>query len=365
MTVLDLRPSEDCRWDLVSLGEVMLRLDPNDRRVATTRAFSVWEGGGEYNVARSLRRCFGLRSAIVTALADNDVGRLVEDLIFQGGTDVAWLHWAPYDGVGRTVRNGLNFTERGVGVRAARAVSDRGHTAVSQLQRGDIDWTSILREGGTRWFHCGGVFAGLSQTTPAVAKEAMREASRSGAAVSYDLNYRASLWAEAGGTAAAAETNRSLLEHVDVLVGNEEDFYAGLGYKSDGDSDFLGLEANRYERLLHRVLSDHPQVKLAAVTLREARSATVNSWTAVCATRAGFFEGLRLPNLEIYDRVGGGDSFMSGLVYGLLLGKPIGAALNYGIAHGAVAMTNPGDASMATLADVERVVDGRSARIVR
>src|SRR5205809_5257182 len=164
------------RWDLVALGEVMLRLDPGETRIHTTRSFRVWEGGGEYNVARGLRRCFGLRTAIVTALADNPVGRLVEDLMLQGGVDLSHVRWGKYDGVGRQVRNGLNFTERGFGVRAAIGCSDRGHTAVSQLKSGDIDWDHIFAHGGSRWFHTGGIFAALSETTPRVAQEAMESA---------------------------------------------------------------------------------------------------------------------------------------------------------------------------------------------
>jgi 2-dehydro-3-deoxygluconokinase len=232
--MLDVRPSEECRWDLVALGEVMLRLDPGDMRVATTRQFRVFEGGGEYNVARGLARCFGLRTGLVSALADNPVGRLVEDLIRQGGVEQAQLNWVPYDGIGRVVRNGLNFTERGFGVRAALGCSDRGHTAVSQLRPGDIDWNRIFGELGARWFHCGGVFAALSESTAEVAREAMEAAHRHGTIVSYDLNYRPSLWEAVGGRARAAEVNRELVEHVDVLHGKEEEQTAGLGYELDG-----------------------------------------------------------------------------------------------------------------------------------
>src|SRR5579862_3131175 len=196
---LVIRKKEECKWDLVSLGEVMLRLDPGDVRVATTRQFQVWEGGGEYNVARGLRRCFGLKTAVVTALADNPVGRLVEDMMLQGGVDQSHVKWVKYDGVGRTVRNGLNFTERGFGVRAALGCSDRGHTAISQSKPGDFDWEKLFGQEGARWFHCGGIFAALSETTPEVAREAMEAARRFGVVVSYDLNYRDSLWKSIGG----------------------------------------------------------------------------------------------------------------------------------------------------------------------
>src|ERR1041384_674645 len=191
---LQIKSSESCRWDLVSLGEVMLRLDPGDGRVATTRSFQVWEGGGEYNVARGLKKCFGMETAVVTALADNPVGRLVQDLIYQGGVDQSHIRWVKYDGVGRTVRNGLNFTERGFGLRAALGCSDRGHTAVSQLRPGDIDWSEIFERQGARWFPTGGIFCALSETTPLVAKEAMQAARRNGTMISYALNYRESLW---------------------------------------------------------------------------------------------------------------------------------------------------------------------------
>src|ERR1700682_4920776 len=196
---MKIKAKEQFRWDLVSLGEVMLRLDPGDLRITTTREFRVWEGGGEYNVARGLRRCFGLNTAIVTALADNPVGRLIEDLMLQGGVDLEHLRWVKYDGVGRVVRNGLNFTERGFGVRAALGCSDRGHTAVSQIRPGDVDWARIFAEQGARWFHTGGIFCALSESTPKIAQEAIEAARRAGTIVSYDLNYRASLWASVGG----------------------------------------------------------------------------------------------------------------------------------------------------------------------
>jgi 2-dehydro-3-deoxygluconokinase len=363
---VNLRPAEDCRWDLVSLGEVMLRLDPGDERIATTRSFRVWEGGGEYNVARGLKRCFGMRTGLVSALADNAVGRLIEDLLFQGGVDLAQLDWVPFDGVGRTVRNGLNFTERGFGVRAALGVSDRGHSAASQMKPGDVDWERIFGSEGARWFHTGGIFCALSETTSELAREAMNAARKHGTVVSFDLNYRPSLWAAIGGPARAAEVNRALVGLVDVLLGNEEDFSAALGYEVEGaDDDLLELNVAAYEHLLEQVVADYPQLALAASTLRGARTATINDWSAVCRTRTDFHVGPRLDGLEVYDRVGGGDSFASGLFYGLLTGQPVAGALAYGVAHGALAMTTPGDTSMATLGEVERLVRGKSARVVR
>jgi 2-dehydro-3-deoxygluconokinase len=348
-------------WDCVALGEVMLRFDPGDGRIATTRTFSVSEGGGEYNVARGLRRCFGLRTAIVTALADNAIGRLLEDLVLQGGVDTHYVSWVPFDGVGRGVRNGLNFVERGFGVRAALGVSDRGHSAAAAMQPGDVDWAQIFGRDGARWFHCGGIFAALSPGTAPLALDGMRNARAHGATVSFDLNYRPSLWQTLGGAEAAAALNRELVAMVDVLFGNEEDLSAALGYGTfDGR-----LDIDAYAELHRRVLDDYPQLQLVATSLREARTATVNDWGGVCSTPDEVVVGRQLHGLEIFDRVGGGDSFASGVIYGLLSGFDAATALEYGIAHGALAMTTPGDTSMATLAEVERVVAGGAARVIR
>jgi 2-dehydro-3-deoxygluconokinase len=355
-----IRPAEGCKYDLVSLGEVMLRLDPGDRRIATARAFAASEGGGEYNVARGLRRCFSLRTAVVTALADNPVGRLIEDLMLQGGVDLTYLRWVPYDGVGRDVRNGLNFVERGFGVRAALGCSDRGRSAASMMRPGDVDWDAIFGGDGARWFHCGGIFVALGEETGALALEAMAAARRHATVVSFDLNYRPSLWKALGGPKAAADANKPLVELVDVLFGNEEDFSTALGYGEFGEID---LEA--YAELHRRVLADYPHLQMVATTLRQAHTATLNDWTGVCSTRDSFVVGPSFPRLEIFDRVGGGDSFASGIIYGLLQGFHVERALAYGVAHGALAMTTPGDTSMATLADVERLVAGEAARVER
>ena len=365
MSELVVKASDTCRWDLVSLGEVMLRLDPGDGRVATTRSFRVWEGGGEYNVARGLKRCFGLRTAVVTALVDNPVGRLVEDLMFQGGVDQI-VKWAKDDGVGRTVRNGLNFTERGFGVRAALGCSDRGHTAVSQLRPGEIDWDRIFGRDGARWFHTGGIFAALSETTPLVAKEAMQAARRHGVVISYDLNYRASLWKSIGGQARAREVNRELATYVDVMLGNEEDFTAALGFEVEGmDEHISALDVGNFKKMIERAISEFPNFKVVATTLRNAKTATFNDWGAVCYYEGKLVEARSRENLEIYDRVGGGDSFASGLAYGFLMGKGAQWAVDCGAAHGALAMTTPGDTTMATLSEVERVMKGGTARVSR
>lgn len=363
---LNIRTKRDCRWDVVALGEVMLRLDPGDGRIHTTRTFQVWEGGGEYNVARGLKRCFGLDAAVVTALADNPVGRLVQDLIYQGGVDQSHVRWIKFDGVGRTVRNGLNFTERGFGLRAALGCSDRGHTAVSQMKPGDVDWNEIFGREGARWFHTGGIFAALSETTPLVAREAMEAAKRHGALVSYDLNYRASLWKGVGGREKAREVNRTLAPFVDVMIGNEEDFTACLGLEVEGlDENHSNLDVAAFRRMIERAVEAFPNFKVVATTLRNAKTASLNDWGAVCYFDGELYQAPTRENLEIYDRVGGGDSFASGLIYGLLADRGAQWAVECGAAHGALAMTTPGDTTTATLSEVERVMKSGTARVER
>lgn len=363
---LHVPPADGRRWDLVALGEVMLRLDPGDGRIATTREFRAWEGGGEYNVARGLRRCFGLRTAVVTALADNPVGRLIEDLMLQGGVDLSHLGWVPYDGVGRSVRNGLNFTERGFGARAAVGCSDRGYTAASQLRPGLIDWDVIFGTEGARWFHTGGIFAGLSETTPLVAREAMEAARRHGTVVSYDLNYRPSLWKSIGGHARAQEVNRELAPFVDVMLGNEEDFTAALGFEVEGlDPNLSALEPANFARMIDEVVRAFPNLSVVATSLRRATTASRNDWGGVCAVDGRLHEATQRTDLEILDRVGGGDSFASGLIYGFLTGDDPARAIEHAAAHGALAMTTPGDTSMATLAEVEALIRGEAARVAR
>ncbi len=362
---LIVKPKEGCRWDLLALGEVMLRLDPGDRRIATTRRFDVWEGGGEYNVARGLKRCFGLDTAVVSAFADNAVGRLIQDLIYQGGVDQSLVKWVPDDGVGRSVRNGLNFTERGFGVRAAAGCSDRGHTAASQLKPGEIDWDAVFGKSGARWFHTGGIFCALSPTTPDVALEAMAAARRHGVVVSYDLNYRASLWKANGGKAKAQEVNRRVASLVDVMVGNEEDFSAALGFDIPGvDENLTDFETAAFKKMIAQVVKEFP-FQVVATTLRKARTASTNDWGAICYCDGQFYEATHRPGLEIYDRVGGGDSFDSGLIYGFLSGQSPQWAVECGAAHGALAMTTPGDTTMATFAEVKQVMKGAGARIAR
>ncbi|HRT57654.1 MAG TPA: sugar kinase [Candidatus Paceibacterota bacterium] len=366
METLKIKPAGSCKYDLLALGEIMLRLDPGEGRVRTTREFKVWEGGGEYNVARGLRRCFGLKTAVCTAFADNDIGRLIEDFILQGGVETEFIKWVPYDGVGRTVRNGLNFTERGFGVRGAVGIPDRGHTAASQLKPGDFDWEHIFGSLGVRWFHTGGIFAALSETTPKLVIEAVQAARRHGTIVSYDLNYRPSLWKGIGGLPKAQEVNREIAKYVDVMIGNEEDFTACLGFKVPGlDEHITKIDVSSFKAMIQQATAAYPNFKVTATTLRVVKSATRNDWGAICWAGGRFYEAPNREDMEILDRVGGGDSFASGLIYGFLKFNDPQKAVEYGAAHGALAMTTPGDTSMASLKEVEALVKGGSARVQR
>ena len=366
MSTLTIKPAGSCRFDEISLGEIMLRLDPGDSRIKNARSFTVWEGGGEYNVARGLRKCFGLQTAVVTALPENDIGHLVEDFVMQGGVDTSLIKWVPFDGIGAATRVGLNFTERGFGLRGALGVSDRGHSAASQLKPGDIDWEYVFGTLGARWFHTGGIYAALSETTPLVLEEAMAAARKHGTIISYDLNYRPSLWKAFGGQEACRKVNRRLAKYVDVMIGNEEDYTACLGLAVEGvDANLSALPIDGFKRMIERALKEFPNFKVAATTLRTVKSASVNDWSAICWYDGSFHQAMEMKDLWIYDRVGGGDSFASGLIYGLLTFHDAQKAVNYGCAHGALAMTTPGDTSMASKAEVEKVVAGGSARVVR
>jgi len=366
MSVIDVKAAKDCAYDIVSLGEVMLRLDPGEGRIRTARTFRAWEGGGEYNVARGLRRCFGQRAAVVTAFAKNEVGLLMEDFILQGGVDTSLIHWVDYDGIGRSVRNGLNFTERGFGIRGAVGCSDRGNTAASQLNVGDVDWDHLFGTLGVRWFHTGGIFAALSETTGPVVIEAAKAAKKYGTIVSYDLNYRPSLWKGFGGLEKCREINREIAQYVDVMIGNEEDFTACLGFEVEGaDENLTDLDVGSFQKMIGKAVSEFPNFKAAATTMRGVKTATVNDWGAMCWVGGKFYTATHRPDLEILDRVGGGDSFASGFIYGLMeLGGPQ-SAIEYGAAHGALAMTTPGDTTMASLAEVEKIVAGAGARVDR
>ncbi|MBN2511934.1 MAG: sugar kinase [Sedimentisphaerales bacterium] len=366
MNDLKLKQQSECKYDILSLGEIMLRLDPGSERIHTTRMFRVWEGGGEYNVARGMKRCFGKRAAVATAIADNPIGRLLEDFIFQGGVSTEYIRWIPFDGIGRKSRVGLNFTERGFGVRAAVGCSDRANSAASQIKKGDFDWEKIFGQDGVRWLHTGGIFAALSATTPDAIIEAVTIAKKYGTMVSYDLNYRASLWKDIGGQDKARQVNREIAKYVDVMIGNEEDFTAALGFEVEGlDEHCSNLDPSNFKKMIQKAVAQFPNFKAVATTLRNAKTAGRNDWGSILYIDGKFHEAVLRPDLEIYDRVGGGDSFASGLIYGLMEGKSPEQAVNYGAAHGALAMTTPGDTSTASLKEVEAVMKGATARIAR
>ncbi len=363
---LTIRPASECQFDQLSLGEIMLRLDPGENRVRTARHFTAWEGGGEYNTSRGLRKCFGLKTAVCSAFVDNEVGHLIEDFVMQGGVATDFLLWREDDGIGRTVRNGLNFTERGFGIRGAVGVPDRGNSAASQLKPGDFDWDHIFGKLGVRWFHTGGIFAALSATTAALTVEAVKAAARHGTIVSYDLNYRPSLWKTIGGLQKAQEVNREIARYVDVMIGNEEDFTASLGFEVKGTDHTLStIETGAFKAMIETAVKDFPNFKVAATTLRRVITATRNDWSAILWHEGQFYESRKYPDLEILDRVGGGDSFASGLQFGFLSKNDPQLAVDYGAAHGAFASTTPGDTSMATRKEVEKLMKGGSARVVR
>ena len=363
---LILKDRSECMFDCLSLGEVMLRFDPGESRIHTSRNFTVWEGGGEYNVSRGLRRCFGLKTVVVTALVDNPVGRLLEDCMLQGGVNTDYIFWRQGDPIGKNVRNGLNFTERGYGIRGAIGQSDRANTAASQMKVGDIDWEYIFGELGVRWFHTGGIFAALSKTTAEVVLEAVKVAKKYGTVISYDLNYRPSLWKDNGGEEAAAKINREIVTYLDVLIGNEEDYGACLGFEIPGnDNDFKELDKNGYGKMVLTVQSTFKNLYCVANTLRTVKNASINDWDAILCVGDKVYHTSPFNDLEIFDRVGGGDSFAAGLIYGFLKNFGPEKALAYGVTHGALAMSTPGDTSMANLKEVEGIIRGSSARIVR
>jgi 2-dehydro-3-deoxygluconokinase len=364
--MLKIKKKSECMWDELSLGEIMLRFDPYDSRIKTARTFRIWEGGGEYNVARGLRKCFGKDTAVVTGIVRNDIGHLLIDLINQGNVDTRYIKWFDFDGIGRDARVGLNFTERGFGLRGALGVSDRANSAASKIKKGDIDWEKIFANDGVRWFHTGGIFAALSETTPEVVIEAAECAKENNTIVSYDLNYRPSLWKAIGGSEKAIEVNREIAKYVDVMLGNEEDFTKCLGFEVKGTGEKLDkLDPTIFKDMLNTCIKEYPNFKAAATTLRGVKTAGYNDWSAILYTDGKFYQAEKRMNMEIYDRVGGGDSFASGLIYGFLEGMDPQQIVEYGAAHGALAMTTPGDTTMASLKEVENMVKGAGARVVR
>ncbi|MBQ7160940.1 MAG: sugar kinase [Clostridia bacterium] len=363
---LDLKSKSECRYDAVSLGEIMLRLDPGEGRIRCAREFRVWEGGGEYNVMRGLRRCFGMQTGVITAFADNEVGKLMEDLILQGGVDTSLIKWCKTDGIGRTCRNGLNFTERGFGIRGAVGCSDRANTAISKMTPDDFDFEYIFGTLGARWFHTGGIYAALSEQSCETVIAAIKTAKKHGTVVSYDLNYRPSMWSAIGGIDKCREVNREIAKYVDVMIGNEEDFTACLGFEIEGNDEGLKkLNIEGYKKMINEAAATYPNFKAVATTLRTVKTATVNDWSALCWADGEIYKAADYNGLEILDRVGGGDSFASGLIYGLMTTGDAEKAVNYGAAHGALAMTTPGDTTMASLKEVESLMAGGGARVKR
>ncbi len=362
--------TEECRYDCLSLGEIMLRFDPGDKRIRSADRFDVYAGGGEYNVSHGLSSCFGLRTGVITALADNEIGKLIVSFVQRGGVDTSLIRWMDFDGIGREVRNGLNFTEKGFGARGSLGVSDRGNTAASKIKADDFDFEYIFGTLKSRWLHTGGIFAALSETASEAVIKAICAAQKHGTTVSYDLNFRPSLWKTIGGTARAVSVNREIVKHVDVLIGNEEDYTACLGLDIEGNKgDLTALDQAGYRKMLNEVFRMLPDLKAAAVTLRTVKSASVNSWQAMCGIRSAgdvrIFVSRNYEDALIYDRIGGGDSFASGFIYGLLSGEDFQTALEYGVAHGLLAMTTPGDLTMASASEVIKLASGGSARVVR
>ena len=363
---LNIKSKDICKYDAVSIGEIMLRLDPGEGRIRTARSFRAWEGGGEYNVVRGLRKCFGLTTGVITAFADNEVGMLMEDLIMQGGVDTSLIKWMKTDGIGRVCRNGLNFTERGFGIRGAVGCSDRANTAISKARPEDFDFEYIFGELGVRWLHTGGIYAALSEESCKTVIEAIKVAKKHGTIVSYDLNYRPSMWSAIGGKEKAQEVNKEIASYVDVMIGNEEDFTACLGFEIEGnDENLKELNVEGYKKMIGQVIETYPNLKVAATTLRTVRTATVNDWSALIYADGKIIRSKQYEGLEILDRVGGGDSFASGLIYGLMTTQDAELSVNYGAAHGALAMTTPGDTSMASKKEVEALMGGQGARVIR
>jgi 2-dehydro-3-deoxygluconokinase len=356
---LPIRP--DGEFDLLALGGLVIRLDTEliPFRKATTAAIHV--SGAEFNVAANLSDCFGLRTAVASAMVDYPVGELVAERVRAMGVTPFYRDFV-HDGVA-----GPNiatvYSDRGLGVRAPVVFYNRANEAAALLKSGDFDWNAIFGR-GVRWFHSGGLFAALSDTTPAVLLEAMAAARASGSIVSFDLNYRAKLWGGRGGNARAQEVTSELVRNVDVLVGNEEDMQLSLGISGPEGHRTSALDASAFVDVIEKVVKRFPNVKLVATTLREVNSASRHRWSAVVWADGTLYQA-PVMELDIFDRVGGGDGFASGLFYGLLSGAPLEEAVRLGWAHGALLTTYPGDTTMASLSQVRALAKGGSARIQR
>lgn len=359
---MKIRDAKDCKYDHVALGECMIRLSPPQHgRIEFSPVLEVWVGGGEYNVAYALAR-LGLRTAWVGGLNNSPMGAIIRNHARAAGVDVSYVVERKYDGVGKKDRIGLNFTEVGVSKRASVTLYDRGHSATAGIKPGEINWKKLFGQDGVRWFHTGGIFSALSESTRQVVAEAIKAAHEAGTVVSYDLNFRSKLWS----SAEAIATTKPLVPYIDVLIGNEEDFQKVLGYEVEGvDVEKGELDTTAFKKMVNKVVKDFPNIKVVGTTLRGVKTATVNDWSAIMWHEGTFYDGLSFPNLEIEDRVGGGDGFASGFTYGFLTGKSPQECVNLGVAHGALLMSTMGDTSQITLEELLHLAGGGSARIKR
>ena|SRR5579884_736643 len=360
MSAFKVRPGP-CELDFLSLGAMVHRLDPGVMPFRKARSFDVHVSGGEYNVACNLSDCFGLRSGIATAMVRYGVGELVQCRIRESGVR-PFYKWFDHDGV-RGPNIATVYSDRGFGVRPPVVFYNRSNEAAALLKPGDFDWAA-LHAGGIRWFHSGGIFAALSETTSELIVEGMQAAHAAGAVTSFDLNYREKLWSSVGGPARARDVVRRIVAHTDVLFGNEEDLQKGLGVHGPDVAARSKLDPDTFFLLIERVVEQHPNIKVVATTLRDVHSANRHDWAAVL-----WLEGRQYVSptcqLDVLDRIGGGDGFASGLVYGLMAGRPPEEALRLGWAHGALLTTYPGDVTMARLDEVEALARGGSARVQR
>jgi len=360
--MLNLRPADSCRYDLLSLGECMIRLSPPGHgRIEFSPVLEVWVGGGEYNVGYALSR-LGLRTGFISRLVDNPLGQIVVNHARAVGMDTGPVVMAKYDGLGRADRMGLNFTEVGTGVRPSVTLYDRGHSAASHMKPEDVDWNGLFGKQGARWFHTGGIFTALSDSCAATCLKALEAAKSAGTVTSYDLNFRSKLW-----TAAEAQRKtKALIPHIDCLIGNEEDFQKVLGFEIKGQDESLSaLDTGAYKKMVEKVVETYPNIKVVGTTLREVKSGLVNNWSAILYVDGQFYESRRYENLEIEDRVGGGDGFCSGFAYGFLSGRGALECVELGAAHGALLQTTRGDTSQIGLEELMHVFKGGSARIRR
>ncbi|MFO0913013.1 MAG: sugar kinase [Pirellulales bacterium] len=361
MSALQIR-QDDCALDFLSLGALVHRLDPGVIPFRRARSFDIHVSGGEYNVAANLSDCFGLKTGICSAMVNNGIGELVQARVREMGV-TPFYKWFKHDGV-RGPNIATVYSDRGQGVRAPVVFYNRANEAGAMLKPGDFDWDALFKS-GVRWFHSGGIFAALSDTTSELIIEAMQAAKRHGAVTSFDLNYRAKLWDALGGLQKGQERIGRIVAHVDALIGNEEDLQMGLGVKGpDVVKEKSKLDPQTFFGMIDNVTKKFPSVKLVATTLREVHSTNRHDWAAVLWLNGQSYVSPTC-ELDVIDRIGGGDGFAAGLIYGLINGRPAEEALRLGWAHGALLTTFPGDVTMAKLPEVESLAKGGSARVQR